>query len=729
MRLFIAEKKEVAEAISVALSGPAKPSGSSFKVGADHITWLWGHQLRLSDPEEHDRNLEKWSLSALPMVWPISLVPEERQSEHLKAVITLAKQAKELINAGDPDPEGQRIVDEVIEYAGLTSKPVKRILINDNNAPAILKALQKMEDNSKYKGLSMSALARAVCDQRYGYNLTRCYTLLAQRKGYEGVLSVGRVQTPILGLVVRRDRLNEGHNKQTYYVVQVTIDVSGMELKATFQPGDGAPLDEKGRIINAAFAQSIVDAVSKQTASIESIDTKERKQAAPLPYNILALQADAAGLWGYKPKAVLEITQRLRDRHKAITYNRSDCRYLNDERHEEATELLAALTAAFGEIAEDADPRRKSKAFDSAKVGAHHAIIPTLSVPDMNRLGEDERRIYDLIARSYIAQFYPPEQFRTTSVLIQAKGHQFKSTGRVDISPGWRSLYTSSPISNDDNEDEPEDSANPINLEQLKEGESGLVREGNSIQKYTKPPALYTMKTLLKDLACVAKYVTDEKIRKLLMDKDADKHDEAGGIGTPATRDSHIETLFTRGFLAEKEKNVISTDLGRNFYDALPEFAVKPDLTALWHEKQKDIEKGALDYQELINEVDKSIADEVARVMRDGLVMTMQDQGIACPTCKEGRLKRRKGKNGFFWGCSRFPECTASAPDKRGKPDLDAGLKKKEVSSLHKCMSCGSGLTRRPGKKRGTFWWGCSGFPSCKQTYPDSKGKPDYSRK
>lgn len=723
MRLFIAEKKEVAEAISTALGGPNKPTGASYKIGSDHVTWLSGHQLRLGDPEEHDRRLEKWSLADLPMVWPIKYVPDGR---NLNNVITLAKQADVIVNAGDPDPEGQRIVDEILEFAGLTHKPTKRILINDNNAPAILKALSRMDENSSYQGLSLSALARAVCDQRYGYNLTRCYTLLAQKKGYEGVLSVGRVQTPILGLVVRRDRLNEGHEKHKFYVVQVNVGMSTIALKGIYQPGDNDPLDEKGRMIDEGFAQNIVNKVRNQNATIQSAETKDRRRAAPLPYNILALQADAAGLWGYKPKRVLEITQSLRDRHRAITYNRSDCRYLNDERHEEAAALLAALTREFGE-ARHADPEIKSKAFNSAKVGAHHAIIPTMNVPRSDQLSEDERRIYDLVTRSYIAQFYPPEQFRTTTLILNIADHHFKCVGRVDVSAGWRSLYQSGVDVGSAEDDEEKEEV--INFEQLKRGDTGIVESAQARQEFTRPPAKYTMKTLLNDLACVAKYVSNPKIRELLLDKDADKNDEAGGIGTPATRDSHIENLFNRGFLAEKGNNVISTDLGRNFHDALPDFAVCPDLTALWHEKQKEIERGNLHYQELINDVDKAIADEVTRVMRDGLKMTMQDQGIACPACKEGRLKRRKGKNGFFWGCSRYPECIASVPDKKGKPDLEAGLKKKEVSGLHKCMSCGNGLTRRPGKKKGTFWWGCSGFPSCKQTYPDSKGKPDYSRK
>jgi len=279
------------------------------------------------------------------------------------------------------------------------------------------------------------------------------YTLLAHAKGYDGVLSVGRVQTPILGLVVARDRTHEGHQKQAFYTVTAVVDLpdypatgrSAMTLKGVYQPGDDAPLDEKGRIIDGAFAQGVVDAVKGQDACLVSVETKDRELAAPLPYNLLALQADAAGLWRYRPKQVLETTQRLRDRYQAITYNRSDCRYLNDERHAAAAELLAALAGAFGRDAADAadaDPQRKGKAFNSAKVGAHHAIIPTANVPELNALPEPERNLYDLIVRSYLAQFYPPEQYRSTHALFQANGHCFVSRGRVDVAAGWRSLYS-----------------------------------------------------------------------------------------------------------------------------------------------------------------------------------------------------------------------------------------------------------------------------------------------
>jgi len=300
------------------------------------------------------------------------------------------------------------------------------------------------------------------------------------------------------------------------------------------------------------------------------------------------------------------------------------------------------LAGAFDQDAAGADPQRKSKAFNSAKVGAHHAIIPTANVPELNALSEPERNLYDLIARSYLAQFYPPEQYRSTYVLFQADSYRFASNGRVDVSAGWRSLYRQGQGGGEEQAD-----AEPVDLERLTAGEQGSVSDAGAKREFTKPPTRYAMKTLLKDLAQVAKYVTDPKIRELLISKDADKADEAGGIGTPATRDTHIETLFQRGFLAEKGGKVLSTEMGRSFHDALPPFAVKPDMTALWHEKQRLIECGDLDYQSLLADIDEVVSSEIGRVRRDGLPISVNGS-IQCPACQEGALRRIKGKKGFL---------------------------------------------------------------------------------
>jgi len=725
MRLYIAEKKEVAKAISTALGGPQKPTGASFELdgGDTCITWASGHLLRLTDPEEHDATLKRWSLEQLPMEWPISHTPvaTEYRARQLEAVIRLARRADEIVNAGDPDPEGQRLIDEIIEYAGLTDKPVKRVLINDNTPDMVRKAIDALEDNANYRGLSLSALVRAVCDQRYGYNLTRAYTLQWRRQGGDEMLSVGRVQTPILGLIVSRDRQHEQHKKQAFYTVSAVIDLialeQGMSVTAKYVPADSDPTDAEGRLRDKEFAAKLADALPGMTARVASVITKEHEKAPPLPYNLLALQADASGRFHYGPEQVLEITQKLRDEHRAITYNRSDCRYLNDERHADAPALLTRLIQKLPELnVGNADPALKSKAFNSKKVGAHHGIIPTLEVPDLTSLSEAEQRVYTLIARAYAAQFHPPEKFRSTTVTFQANDHRLTTTGRVDVDPGWRVLYRGEAQADTDDK--------RVNLESISVDDKGVIETADSAESFTKPQPRYTMKALLQDLARVAKYVSDDKIRKLLLEKDSDKPDEMGGIGTPATRASHIETLFKRQYVAEnKSKQIVSTELGRAFYDALPPLAKTPDMTALWHEKQSRIENGTLEYETLIHDVDAVIAKEIARIQSDGMNMTANKTGTECPGCGHGVLKKRKGKNRAFWGCSRYPDCKVTYPDKKGKPNLD-GKPKAQASDQYHCPKCSLGLTRRPARKKGVFWWGCSGYPKCEFRTFDNDGVP-----
>lgn len=720
MKLYIAEKKEVAKAISDSFDGKLQ-DGLFVLPNGDKVTWLYGHLLRLADPEEIDIRYQKWQLDDLPMKWSIKLMPNYKHLDHLKFVIEAMKSADELVNAGDPDPEGQRLVDEVIEYSEI-DKPVYRILINDNNKAAIQKAAQQIESNDKYQGLSQSALARAVGDMRYGYNLTRAYTLLARKKGLSSVLSVGRVQTPILGLIVRRDNLIENHQASNY--CQIKADLSfeqnpvnnrpKMVVSANYVVGDDDLVDEKGRLIDTQKADEIVKAIKNQTARIKQVDSNEIEIAPPLPCNLLFLQSEAAAKFGFSPKKVLEITQTLRDKYKAITYNRSDCRYLNDERHNEAGQLLSALSNQFP-FAKTANKDIKSKAFNSSKVTAHHAIIPTLSIP--NQLSDDEQKIYQLIVGFYIVQFYPPRILLRTKILFEIAGYLFSATSSKQISAGWYGV-----IDVDSDDDKNSDQEESQSLDGLVKGDEAVVIKAVNNLKKTQPPKRYTMSSLLKDLASTAKYVTNPKIKSLLIDKDADKADEKGGIGTPATRDGHIETLFNRGFIKEEKKKIISTELGRQLINILPDFATNPDLTALWHEKQKQIENGDLTMQDLLDEIDKSVDEEISRVCKVGLNITTNNP--KCPSCDDGYLKKitpkQKDKKPF-WGCANYPNCTAIFPDDNNKPNLN--YEPPKVSDEYQCPKCSSQLIRRKAKSD-KYWWGCSGFPKCDFRAFDENGAP-----
>lgn len=724
MRLFIAEKPELGRAIAEAL-GDGKNEGGCIRCGnGDVVTWCFGHLLTLTDPEDHDPSAKQWNMDSLPLRWPVQHKPIEDKKAQIKLIQKLVREASEIVNASDADEEGQAIFEELLAFIG-SDKPVKRLLISDLNKKIVLRALDNMRDNSEFFGLYQSALARSVSDQLYGYNLTRAYTLAGRAAGATQLLSVGRVQTPILGLVVRRDRLHEGHSAHNYYDIAATIAGNDGRFQARYRPSEEAPVDEKGRVTDQSFAERVAQAVKGQPATINEVKTEEKQTPPPLPYNLLNLQADASRKFGFSPDKTLKVTQSLRERHKLITYNRSDCEYLSDEQHDDASGVLDAIAATspvLEKAAQAADPGLKSRAYNSANVSAHHAIIPTQTSGNLSALSDDEAKLYQLIARAFIAQHFPPEQYRQTTIELNVSGHAFRATARKQTRKGWKALYTRD---KDNDEVHGEDSETDSDLEWVTNDIPLTCLEIDVSEKKTQPPKQYTMSALLKDLARVAKYVTDPHVKQLLLAKDEGKKGEHGGIGTAATRGAIINGLMQRNFIEEKSKKVVSTKLGREFHDLLPESATAPDMTALWHEQQEEIKAGTLSMEAFVEGVANHVAGEVEKIKAQGIKVEAA-QGPKCPTCGEGVLARRPGKHGFFWGCSRYPDCKTIVPDKKGKPDTAKKAPKAPVkpSEEHLCPSCGKGLVRRPAKKRGRYWWGCSGFPECDYRAFDKLGKP-----
>src|SRR5258708_3741307 len=445
--------------------------------------------LQLLDPEDYDQRYATWRMDDLPIAHiPWRKKPAAGKSAQLRMITHLLKQAESVVHAGDPDDEGQLLVDEILAYAHCRL-PVKRLLINDNNTKVVRKALANLRDNREFAALSASAEARSVGDQLYGYNLTRAYTLAARTLGYQGVLSVGRVQTPILGLVVRRAREFEAHVTSFYYHVTGQFQVQGLTLPARYQVAPGDPVDDKGRLIDQKYAQAIADAVKGKAARVVSADTTQKEQPAPLPYNLLKLQTDAARKFGFKPDQVKNITQSLREKHRLITYNRSDCEYLSDEQHADAPGVLAAIAKTAPMLAPAstaANPTLKSRAFNSSKVSAHHAIIPTQNTADLSTLSTGERTIYTMIARAYVAQFWPTHQYDQTDVLIEVAGRRFACQSRVTTRPGWLVLYKSD-ADNEEVQGDERDLALATDLRVLQAGQRGTCTDASADQLETKP--------------------------------------------------------------------------------------------------------------------------------------------------------------------------------------------------------------------------------------------------
>ncbi len=642
MRVFIAEKPALAKVIAEALGAGVRKDGY-IQCGSDAVTWCVGHILELSPPEAHNPAYAKWNAADLPLkLRPAQYQPKENTAAQFKVVQQLVGQATEIVHAGDPDDEGQLLVDEVLTYCHSTC-PVKRVLINDLNTAAAKKALANLRDNREFLGLSQKALARSIGDQLYGFNMTRAYTLAARKKGIEGVLSIGRVQTPILGLIVNRFNAFQNHSAAFFYSLSANIDVTGHRIVPRYQVPEGAPVDDKGRLIDESVANDVATACKGQPATVTASQTEEKSTPAPLPFSLLDLQAHMSKKFGLSAQQTLDLTQSLRENHKAITYNRSDCNYLTSEQFGDAAATLAAITIALPALAEslsEANPAQKGRAFDDKKVSAHTAIIPTTTAPNPTNMTADERQVYQAIATQYLAQFLPEKRYLAASATFAVNGHAFVAKATQTTQDGWTTLLSGAEDSEGESLEEAETTPFAA-LSALRNNDEGVCESVTVSKEKTKPLPLYTEATLLKDLQRVAKYVKDPKIRQLLKDRDAGKTGEHGGIGTPATRASMLETLQKRGFYTVEKKKLIPTELGLSFIASLPEIATAPDMTALWHEQQQMIEQGSFTVDEFLDALEDFIASQVNNVdlsgMSDGVPQTQSSQRprltAVCPKC------------------------------------------------------------------------------------------------
>jgi DNA topoisomerase-3 len=637
MRVFIAEKPDLGKVIAEALGGGLR-KGGYIECGPDIVTWCIGHLLALAGPEVHNSAYAKWNAEDLPLkLRPQKYLPIPGTNDQLKVVGEWIGKATEIVHAGDVDDEGQLLVDEVLLYYGNRS-PVKRILISDMNANAARKALGNLRDNSEFHGLSQKALARSIGDQLYGFNMTRAYTLAAQAKGVKGVLSVGRVQTVIIGLIVNRYLANRSHAAAFFYSLAANLVFDGNGIGARLVVPEGAPVNDKGRIIEESFAETVATACRQSPAVVTSVTIPEKHTPAPLPFSLLDLQVYVSKEHGIDAEKTLAITQALREKHKAITYNRSDCCYLTDEQFAEAPETLAVLAQALPELASafaDVDSERKSRAFNDSKVSAHTAIIPTAKKIDTSQLTADERNVYLAIVKRYLAQFLPEKRHLAAEVCFEVAGRTFIATSNKVTAPGW-TVLVSDDIEVDEEADEDDKVESRFDvLSALKPADSGLCDAVKITKNKTRPLPLYTEGTLLKDLQRVAKYVKDPRIKQLLLDRDQGKAaGENGGIGTPATRASMLAKLQERQFYTVEKKKLVPTPLGLEFVAALPEIATTPDMTALWHEQQQRIERGELTVDAFLDELELFIADQVKNVDVGNIRVQPAFQiNALCPMC------------------------------------------------------------------------------------------------
>ncbi|ECP6444443.1 DNA topoisomerase 3, partial [Campylobacter jejuni] len=670
MRLFIAEKPELGKAIAEGLDGNYKSGEGYIQKGDNIVTWAFGHILELAKPEEYDEKYKLWKLEDLPLpIKEFKYLPKKESKKQLKIICDLIHSDKitSIVNCGDADDEGQILVDEIIQYSK-TSKPVFRVLINDLTPKAVKEEIAKIKPNADFKGMSERGFARSQADWIVGINLTRAYTIMARKNGYEGILSVGRVQTPILALIVNRDKEFENFKSINYYSLLGDFNINNNTIKARLKTED--------KILDENLAKEIKESCENQNAKI-NLKIENKKEYPPLPYNLLVLQAECAKLFGFSPDKTLEITQNLREKHKAITYNRSDCQYLPETMFEQAPNILNIIKENLNSNDEiqaliaSSDLTIKSKAFNDANISAHYGIIPTQNKIS-SQLTQDELVVYNLIAKRFIIQFFHPREYQTTTINLEVNQRIFTATQNKTTKSGFRSLWQ-----NIDSEEEQENNENDINdLSILKNGDIAKCSLIQIEKKQTKPRPYYTMTTLLKDLNSVAKYVSDERIKKLLIEKDKDKKGESGGIGTPATRSNHIKTLIEREYIEvskDKKQIIKSTKKGRDLIKLSPKSLITPDMTALWFEQQKMIEISELRREQFLEEITKEVISEIQRIDKNQEFKILDNENkpkIQCPQCNKGFLQRIKSKNGnsWWWGCSEFKQgCKAMYYDDNGK--------------------------------------------------------------
>ncbi|AHM73781.2 DNA topoisomerase III [Yersinia hibernica] len=630
MRLFIAEKPSLARAIADILPKPHRRGDGFIACGSDQmVTWCVGHLLEQAQPDAYDSRYARWSLADLPIIpekW--QLQPRPSVSKQLNVIKQLLQQADEVIHAGDPDREGQLLVDEVLDYLDLAAEKkqnVRRCLINDLNPQAVERAVERLRYNREFIPLCVSALARARADWLYGINMTRAYTILGRNAGYDGVLSVGRVQTPVLGLVVRRDEEIEDFVPKDFFEVKAHIITPAQErFIALWQPSDSCESyqDEEGRLLHRPLAEHVVTRITGQPAFVTSYNDKRESETAPLPFSLSTLQIEAAKRFGLSAQQVLDICQRLYETHKLITYPRSDCRYLPEEHFAGRHSVLNAISIHQADLLplDVMDSDRRNRCWDDKKVDAHHAIIPTARASKVN-LTADESKVYRLVAQQYLMQFCPDAQFRKCVIELDIAGGKFIAKARFLAEAGWRTLLGSK-----ERDEENEGAPLPV----VAKGAELLCERGEVVERQTQPPRPFTDASLLSAMTGIARFVQDKELKKVLRATD--------GLGTEATRAGIIELLFKRTFLFKKGRYIHASPAGRALIHALPDIAARPDMTAHWESTLTQISEKNCRYQDFMQPLVATLQDLISQAKQNRSPQVFR----GLPAAPAGVIKKRK---------------------------------------------------------------------------------------
>ena len=694
MKVCIAEKPSVARDIANVLGARTMKDGY-LEGNGYQVTWTFGHLCELKQPHEYNTLWKRWDLWDLPMIpakFGIRLKDDPGIQKQFGVIEKLMQKADEIINCGDAGQEGELIQRWVMQKARATC-PVKRLWISSLTEEAIREGFKNLKDQSEYQSLYEAGLSRAIGDWTLGMNATRLYTIKYGRD--RQVLSIGRVQTPTLALIVDRQREIENFTPEQYWIL------STLYRDTTFQA-------TKGKFTSQEEGVAFLDKMKNEPFTITSVTSKKGTEAPPRLYDLTSLQVDCNKKFGFSAEQTLQVIQSLYEK-KLTTYPRVDTTFLSDDIYPKCPQILKGLRGyeEWTKRLEGKKLPKSKKVFDTSKVTDHHAIIPT-GVPAQN-LTDFEKRVYDLVTRTFIAVFYPDCKFETTTVLGKAGDVEFKTTGKVITSPGWKDVMkrgndNEKGNDNDNDSDDKEAKTLPV----FHEGESG-AHEPSLIEKWTTPPKPYTEATLLRAMETAGKLVEDEELRDVMKEN---------GIGRPSTRAAIIETLFKRHYITKSRKALSATPTGVELIGLIHEDLLKSaELTGRWEKKLREIERHKYSAAQFIDELKQMVVEIVQQVRAERRDMRSERSersegretrekhtsrsnnapagfkpkkkktttrtsktktssssrldsvknenvtdewiGLPCPLCKEGHII--KGKTAY--GCSRWKEgCTFRKP-------------------------------------------------------------------
>lgn len=610
MRLFLCEKPSQAKDIAKVLGASRRVDGCWLGSGVT-VTWCIGHLLETAPPDAYDARYKRWDLKDLPIVpqqW--KMLVKSRTASQFKAVKRLLGEADELVIATDADREGEMIAREVLEHCRYRG-PVQRLWLSALDDASIRKALAALKPGAETFNLYHAALGRSRADWLIGMNMSRLFTLLGRQSGYQGVLPVGRVQTPTLRLVVDRDRSIANFVPAPFWAIEVTLVSDGQHFTAQWRAA-AEHCDEQGRCLNPALAGEAAAAIGQAgSARLQRLRTERIREAAPLPFDLGTLQEVCSKKLGLGAQQTLDIAQALYETHKVITYPRSDCGYLPLSQHAEAPAILAALgraDASLGALQPYLDATRRSRAWNDAKVSAHHGIIPTVAAVAPDRLEGRQRAVYELIRARYLAQFLPEHQYDRTQADFDCAGQALRAVGKQIVEPGWRRALPEALAPAKGREPTPAQV-----LPTLREGQDCKVTDVRLKDLWTQPPKPFTEGDLIKAMKNVAKLVDDPRLKQKLKD--------TTGIGTEATRAGIIQGLIERGYLLKQGKALAASPAAFSLIDAVPRAIADPGTTAIWEQALDMVQSGEMSLEEFVTRQSAWMSKHVERCL--GLRLTI----------------------------------------------------------------------------------------------------------